>query len=46
MKKDIILNADSGHPLYTKANTMNALIHRSKILSSKKHKAKSRSQAI
>ena len=40
MKKDIILNADSGHPLYTKANTMNALIHRSK------HKAKSRSQAI
>ena len=45
-KKDIILNADSAHPSYTKANTVNALIHRSEILSSKKLKAESRSQAI
>ena len=46
MKKNIILNPDSAHPSYTNANTMNALIHRSEILSSKKHKAESRLQAI
>ena len=46
MKKDIILCADSAHPSYTKANTVNPLIHRPEILSSKKHKAESRSQAI
>ena len=46
MKKDIISNADSAHPSYTKGNTVNALIHRFEILSSKKHKAESRSQAI
>ena len=46
MKKGIILNSDSAHPSYTKANTVNALKHGSEILSSKKHKAESRSQAI
>ena len=46
MNKDIILYADSAHPSYTKANTVNALIHRSETLSSKKHKAESQSQAI
>ena len=46
MKKDIISNADSAHPSYIKGNTVNALIHRSEILSSKKYKAESRSQAI
>ena len=46
MKKNIILNANSAHPAYTKLNTANALIHRSEMLSSEKYKTESRSQAL
>ena len=46
MKKDIILNVDSAHPSYTKANTVNASTQLSEILSSNKHKADTQLQAI